>query len=235
MQDNRPANTCPATSRDRGSVLVGPTVRHAVGERTTHAFSRSPLSRASRPFIGPILKGSKGSIWPVRQAVGERPPFAHGLNRLRGSRGSVLVCRRQGLLLRHARATTIKIASMHARAVPAAKALRAVALFLRGLAKNAEQLTNLQRWREILARAFRVFLLDLSERLDGDPSDGAVATETWRAKLAVRLTENGGRSSGTAWVCQTGRTRALETSGATSRSRVAARLTAARRQSRNSR
>jgi hypothetical protein len=60
--------------------------------------------------------------------------------------------------VRHARATTIKIASTHARAVPAAKALRAVALFLRGLAKNAEQLTNLQRWREILARAFRVFL-----------------------------------------------------------------------------
>ena len=60
--------------------------------------------------------------------------------------------------VRHARATTIKIASTHARAVPAAKALHAVALFLRGLAKNAEQLTNLQRWREILARAFRVFL-----------------------------------------------------------------------------
>src|SRR5271165_32111 len=60
--------------------------------------------------------------------------------------------------VRHARATTLKIASTHARAVPAAKALRAVALFLRGLAKNAEQLTNLQRWREILARAFRVFL-----------------------------------------------------------------------------
>ena len=31
-------------------------------------------------------------------------------------------------------------------------------VLLRGLAKNAEQLTNLQRWREILARAFRVFL-----------------------------------------------------------------------------
>ena len=60
--------------------------------------------------------------------------------------------------VRHARATTIKIASTHARAVPAAKALRAVALFLHGLTKNAEQLTNRQRWREILARAFRVFL-----------------------------------------------------------------------------
>jgi len=30
--------------------------------------------------------------------------------------------------------------------------------FLRGLAKNAEQLTGLQRWRRILARAFQVFL-----------------------------------------------------------------------------
>ena len=27
-----------------------------------NAFSRRPLSRASRPFIGPILKGRKGSI-----------------------------------------------------------------------------------------------------------------------------------------------------------------------------
>src|SRR5271167_3275727 len=67
--------------------------------------------------------------------------------------------------VRHARATTIKIASTHARAVPAAKALRAVALFLHGLAKNAEQLTNLQRWREILARAFRVFLKSRPLRL----------------------------------------------------------------------
>ena len=32
-------------------------------------------------------------------------------------------------------------------AIPAAKALRAVALFLRGLVANAEQLTHLQRWR----------------------------------------------------------------------------------------
>ena len=44
--------------------------------------------------------------------------------------------------VRHARQTTIKIASTHARAVPAAAALRAVAAFLRGLVKNAEQLTR---------------------------------------------------------------------------------------------
>ncbi len=60
--------------------------------------------------------------------------------------------------VRHARQTTIKIASTHAQAVPAAKALRAVAAFLRGLVQNAEQLAELQRWREILARAFRAFL-----------------------------------------------------------------------------
>ena len=77
-----------------------------------------------------------------REAVTSRPLLLHAI----------------GERVRHARATTIKIASTHARAVPAAKALRAVALFLHGLAKNAEQLTNRQRWREILARAFRVFL-----------------------------------------------------------------------------
>ena len=49
--------------------------------------------------------------------------------------------------VRHARQTTITVASSHARAIPAAKALRAVAIFLRELAKTAEQLTGLQRWR----------------------------------------------------------------------------------------
>ena len=60
--------------------------------------------------------------------------------------------------VRHARQTTIKIASTHAQAAPAAQALRAVASFLRGLVRNAEQLTDPQRWREILSRAFRTFL-----------------------------------------------------------------------------
>ena len=60
--------------------------------------------------------------------------------------------------LRHARQTTIRIASTHARSVPAAEALRAVAQFLRGPARNAEQLTPLHRWREILSRAFQAFL-----------------------------------------------------------------------------
>lgn len=60
--------------------------------------------------------------------------------------------------VRHARQTTITVASSHAKAAPAAKALRAVALFLREIVKNAEQLTSLQRWRAILSKAFQAFL-----------------------------------------------------------------------------
>ena len=59
---------------------------------------------------------------------------------------------------RHARQTTIHVTSSHAKAKPAAKALAAVAAFLRGLAENAEQLTTQQKWRAILSRAFQVFL-----------------------------------------------------------------------------
>ena len=59
---------------------------------------------------------------------------------------------------RHARQTTIRVTSSHAKAKPAAQALAAVAAFLRGLAKNAEQLTSLQTWRAILSRAFQAFL-----------------------------------------------------------------------------
>ena len=60
--------------------------------------------------------------------------------------------------IRHARQTTIRVTSSHAKAEPAARALAAVAAFLRGLAKNAEQLTRLQTWRAILSRAFQAFL-----------------------------------------------------------------------------
>ena len=59
---------------------------------------------------------------------------------------------------RHARQTTIRVTSSHAKAKPAARALAAVAAFLRSLAQNAEQLTRLQKWRAILSRAFRAFL-----------------------------------------------------------------------------
>jgi hypothetical protein len=60
--------------------------------------------------------------------------------------------------IRHARQTALKIASSHAKAFPAAKALRSVIEFLRGLTKNAEQLSLLQIWQAILARAFQAFL-----------------------------------------------------------------------------
>ena len=59
---------------------------------------------------------------------------------------------------RHARQTTVRVTSSHAKAEPAARALAAVAAFLRGLARNAEQLTRLQKWRAILSRAFQAFL-----------------------------------------------------------------------------
>ena len=59
---------------------------------------------------------------------------------------------------RHARQTTIRVTSSHAKAKPAARALAAVAMFLRGLAKTAEQLTGPQKWRAILSHAFRALL-----------------------------------------------------------------------------
>ena len=68
-----------ATSR-RTSPLTRNTASGA-----THAFNRRPLSSASRPFIRPIWKGSKGSILPGHHAVGEWPLFAH-LRRLSMSR-----------------------------------------------------------------------------------------------------------------------------------------------------
>ena len=58
----------------------------------------------------------------------------------------------------HARRTTITISSSHAKAGHVARALRAVARFLRGLVENAEQLKRGQIWTAILARAFKIFL-----------------------------------------------------------------------------
>ena len=59
---------------------------------------------------------------------------------------------------RHARQTTIRVTSSHAKARPAARALEAVANFLGSLAKSAEQLARPQTWRAILSRAFQAFL-----------------------------------------------------------------------------
>ncbi len=59
---------------------------------------------------------------------------------------------------RHARQTTIRVTSSHAKARPAERALAAIARFLRRLTENAEQLTQPQKWRAILSRAFQAIL-----------------------------------------------------------------------------
>lgn len=59
---------------------------------------------------------------------------------------------------RHARQTTLRVASSHAKAGWAASVLSGIARFLRGLTRNAEQLTADQRWRRILAHAVRSWL-----------------------------------------------------------------------------
>src|SRR5271168_4407850 len=59
---------------------------------------------------------------------------------------------------RHARQTTIRVTSSHAKAKPVAVALEAVAVFLRGLTESAEQLVRPQTWRAILSRTFQAFI-----------------------------------------------------------------------------
>jgi hypothetical protein len=64
-----------AENGSRSTWLGSPTLGNRPLLRT-YAFSRSPLSRAFRPFIRPISNGRKGSICPVRQAIGGWPLFA---------------------------------------------------------------------------------------------------------------------------------------------------------------
>jgi hypothetical protein len=59
---------------------------------------------------------------------------------------------------RHARQTTLRIASSHGKASWAASALARIAGFLAGLTSAAEQLTTEQRWYRILSKALRHFL-----------------------------------------------------------------------------
>jgi len=59
---------------------------------------------------------------------------------------------------RHARQTTLRLSSAHAKAGWAASVLSSIARFLRELMQNAEQLTADQRWHRILARAVRSWL-----------------------------------------------------------------------------
>jgi Transposase DDE domain group 1 len=63
-----------------------------------------------------------------------------------------------GALVRHARQTTLRVASSHGRAGWAAAALAQIAQFLGTLTNAAEQLTPLERWYRILSRALRHFL-----------------------------------------------------------------------------
>ena len=66
---------------------------------------------------------------------------------------------------RHARQTTLRVASSHAQAGWAANVLSSIARFLHGLTRNAEQLTADQRWRRILSHAVRSFLAGRQIRL----------------------------------------------------------------------
>ena len=59
---------------------------------------------------------------------------------------------------RHARQTTLRVSSSHAKAGWASKMLSSIARFLHGLTHNAEQLTADQRWRRILSHATRSWL-----------------------------------------------------------------------------
>ena len=59
---------------------------------------------------------------------------------------------------RHARQTTLKVASLHAKAGWAANVLSDIARFLRELIQSAEQLTAEECWRRILSHAMRGIL-----------------------------------------------------------------------------
>ncbi len=59
---------------------------------------------------------------------------------------------------RHARQTTLRVSSSHAKAGWASKMLSSIATFLHGLTHNAEQLTADQCWRRILSHATRSWL-----------------------------------------------------------------------------
>ena len=63
-----------------------------------------------------------------------------------------------GERVRHARQTTLRVASTHGHAPWAQRVLDAAARFLRGLIETAEQLTAEQRWFRILSHALRSWL-----------------------------------------------------------------------------
>jgi len=59
---------------------------------------------------------------------------------------------------RHSNQTTVTITSTHAQCSPIAKAVGAVSRFLNWIKANAEQLTQRERWKLILSRAFDKYL-----------------------------------------------------------------------------
>jgi hypothetical protein len=63
-----------------------------------------------------------------------------------------------GALIRHARQTTLRVASCHGKAGWAARVLSGIARYLSELMNAAEQLTPLERWYRILSHALRGFL-----------------------------------------------------------------------------
>ena len=67
--------------------------------------------------------------------------------------------------VRHARRTSLRIASCHERAGKAAAVLKGIATFLTGLVETAPQLNSFEQWRQILARAFCAFLKGRQLRL----------------------------------------------------------------------
>ena len=113
----------------------------AASRRRIWRAAASPRASSRCSTIG----GTSSFVWPNRTDTGRRtsrPLLLHAI----------------ATRSRHARQTTLTIASPHAKAVPSAKALRAVAMFLRALVKTAEQLSASQRWAAILAKAFQAFL-----------------------------------------------------------------------------
>lgn len=63
-----------------------------------------------------------------------------------------------GKQARHSRKNTLKLTSAHSKSSTVRLVLSKVSRFLSRLYQNAEQLTDLDRWRLILSAAFRYFL-----------------------------------------------------------------------------
>ena len=115
----------------------------AWGGYTTHDLARCPACGPAACALLQLVEHLRSPRRSRPASRGDHQPAAVSL----GDRDRT----------RHARQTTIRVTNSHAKAEPAAKALAAVAAFLRGLARNAEQLTRLETWRAILSRAFQAF------------------------------------------------------------------------------